>query len=797
MEWFLKSIGVTDDLVQNIDQAQLAFQRPLVLWLGLLFVIPAAYFIYRRQRDNLASVPKRFRIALSVTRVLVLLLLVVVLAGPYLSFDEEVSKKPIVAVMLDGSQSMQLLAGPYASDEKLVSLATATGLDVSEGQIDVETRQQLLDMSRAELINAAMSIAYEPTLKPLEEDFDVRYYGFARQPLPVTFEESETPTAKLMSEGSATSQIGEAVYHVLDEAAGTPVSGILLFSDGQNTGGRSPSQAARAAADVNTPIIAMPLGSGERIKDVSIVDVYTSGLVAVGDMVGVNVTLESVGFDNFPVKVELKDGDEILDVKDVVVRDSEQHQVELTFEAAHAGDRYLTIHVPPPAEEVEQLHANNSDTAFVHVSEEKIRVLLLDGRPRWDFRFVKNAIRRDNGVGGRTEDQADVVVETEWRRLPDEMKSTLLPQTVQEWSRYHTVILGDVTPNLFNDAMQESLIKAVREDGVGLIVASGTESMPHKYDATFHELLPVRLRQGLPGQEAPVYKPFRMELTPAGMIHEALRLYDDPGRNREVWAEMPPYYWSAAVERPAPGATVLAANPSVTSRYGKMPLIAYHYAGDGKVMFVGTDSTWLWRQNVGDRFFYKFWGQAIRFVARTEEEDLQKNSIEVRPVRAQPGEAAAIELMAFHATGEADEAESKVITLLGPQGRMDLELTRDNTRPGRFTGEFTPSEPGVHRLAYQPSDGEAVEATLQVLISPEEYRHPNLNRPALELLANTTGGDVVELTDLATIPEKLNGEIELKQRHREASIWDNWLMLGLLMLIYCVDVGIRRLIGLS
>ena len=54
-------------------------------------------------------------------------------------------------------------------------------------------------------------------------------------------------------------------------------------------------------------------------------------------------------------------------------------------------------------------------------------------------------------------------------------------------------------------------------------------------------------------------------------------------------------------------------------------------------MFVGTDSTWLWRQNVGDRFFYKFWGQAIRFVGRTEDAGNKKSWIEVKPVRAAAG----------------------------------------------------------------------------------------------------------------------------------------------------------------
>src|SRR5213078_2914143 len=91
-------------------------------------------------------------------------------------------------------------------------------------------------------------------------------------------------------------------------------------------------------------------------------------------------------------------------------------------------------------------------------------------------------------------------------------------------------------------------------------------------------------------------------------------------------------------------------NP-VPGAAGKQPLVAYHYAGQGKVFFVGTDATFLWRQNVGDRFFYKFWGQAIRFVARRDKNEAKKSWLEVRPIRAQPGEQATVELMAVAPDG--------------------------------------------------------------------------------------------------------------------------------------------------
>ncbi|MEO8495886.1 MAG: hypothetical protein ABI614_12495, partial [Planctomycetota bacterium] len=720
-----------------------------------------------------------------------------------------ITKRPIVAILFDESQSMNLPAGPFASDEEMLAVAVAEGHEIKEakegeaskeGGIAPELKQSLAKLSRSAVARSLVRQADESLLKPLREEHDIRFYHFSRQPSGFTFasgNEQAAPQEASAGDGAAT-YIGDAIDHVLEEAAGQQVVAMLVLSDGQNTGGASPAQAARAASEVGTKIFAAPLGAVERLPDVSIVDVYTSGLVAIGDTVSVHVTIESHGFDGRPITVELKDGDQVLATQQVSAHDAEHQHVELTFEAERVGPRYLTVNVPPQPEEVEQLRANNTDSALVRISEEKIRVLLIDGRPRWDFRFVKNAIRRDNGLAGRGEaEMPDVLVETEWMRLPSEQRAGKLPQSVDEFAEYHTIILGDVSPELLTAEVVELISQAVRERGVGLVVAAGTQSMPHRFDAKFQELLPVRMRAGAAGVEAPVYEPYEIQVTADGLVHETMRLYDDPGRNNRVWINMPPYYWCAAAEQPAPAATVLAWNPKLEGRFGKTPLIAFHYAGDGKVMFIGTDSTWAWRQNVGDRFFYKFWGQAIRFVARRDETAGNKSFIEVRPVRAQPGEEAQIELMAYDAEGMPLTMPTRELALLLPGSRETIELKADTAKAGLYTGTFTPETPGVHRLAYQPPDGgPAVEATLQVLTAPEEFRHPNVNRPTLELLASATGGEVLKLSELATIANKIEGKAELKSLHREATLWDNWLTLAVLICVYSLDVGMRRVMGL-
>ncbi len=804
IKWFLTTIGVGDELLVRLDQAVLAVQRPGLLWVGLALLVPVGWFIIQRQRQNLAGIPGALRAALSATRIAVVGLLVVVLAGPYLKVDYQIDKRPIVALLFDQSQSMQLPAGPFEDNAEAVKVAQAAGYLTSPGQgiggqPDPETRKALNQVGRTKLAQTVVKASVKTLTEPLAEKFDVRYYAFSRQPESLGVDAAHPVFPEPPTPGGSSTQIGDALGRVFDDAAGRPIAGMFLFSDGQNTGGRSPAEAGSVAARLGAPLYAVPTGTATRLKDVAIVDVFTSGLVALGDTARIAVTVESQGFDARPVKVELRDGDKVLATKDLTLHDTEQQKIDLTFEAKEPGAKYLTVAIPPLPEEPEHLKANNTDVAFVRVSEEKVRVLVIDGLPRWDFRFLKNALRRDHGIGGRTnKDQPDVVLESELRRQPAEAKDKALPANVDELADYHTIILGDASPALLTPAFVTMLADAVRDKGVGLIVEAGPRFMPQGLDERLRELLPVRLRASAGGLDAPVYKPFQLELSPDGSVHEVMRLYDDPGRNQNAWSQMHPYYWCAAVERPAPAASVLAWNPSVEGRYGKLPLIAHHYAGRGKVLFVGTDSTWTWRQNVGDRFFYKFWGQGVRFVARRDTKGAQKSWIEVRPVRAQPGEEAQIELMAIGTDGTPRTERTLSIQLSGVGTPGSLELTADPATKGRYTGRFTPQSMGDYLLSYNPGDGTpAVEAKLRVMAAPEEMRHPNVNRPALDLLASATGGRVVELDDLASVVPGLKGESKLTQIHREATLWDNWLTLVVLISIYSLDVALRRLAGLS
>ncbi|MGH7222152.1 MAG: hypothetical protein ACRELF_02895, partial [Gemmataceae bacterium] len=142
--------------------------------------------------------------------------------------------------------------------------------------------------------------------------------------------------------------------------------------------------------------------------------------------------------------------------------------------------------------------------------------------------------------------------------------------------------------------------------------------------------------------------------------------------------------------------------------------------------------------------------------------------------------------------------DTQAVRIQGGGSATTVELTADPAVKGRYTGKFTPSRAGEYRVAYNPSGAaDPVEARLRVTVAPEELRQPNVNRPALEQWANASGGQMIELPGLATIADRLQGESKFVEFHREVSLWDNGLTLAILIFLYSLDVGLRRLVGLS
>lgn len=791
-----RAAGIGHELASRVDAVEWHWARPWVAWIGFALLLPAGWWICRRHAERLPWLGPRLRRVLDVCRLGVLAILVFVLAGPFIRLDERVVERPVVAVVVDESASMELPVGRLPASS-LPAVAAALGREAPQGEAAVETLSESIGrMTREEFLSALEAARPGGILGEAASGFEVRRYAVARRPRRADSEANAAPADR------SDTALGEAIGMALDDASDRVVGGIVLLTDGRSTTGIDPLEAVRRAAEASggqprAPVISVPIGAADPPVDIAVAEVLVAPEVAIDDTVSVAATILSSGLARREVSVELVAGGAVAATADLVLREGRQ-VVALPWQASAAGTTLLTVRVKPEPEEITT--TNNALDAPVEVSSRKVKTLVVDAAPRWDLRFLDHALRRDSGFEPTVALVGAGVGSTEG--------FAGMPRSAEEWARYDLVVLGDVAAADLPITSQEALVDAVQDRGVGVVFQPGGEHLPHDYSgAPLERLFPVEIDREAAGGAGTVesadFKPFRMRVTARGAMHPAFAISGDAAGNRAAWSGMPPFFRVAAARVAAPAATVLAEvdRPAGMAGDGPVPLVVEAPSGRGRVAWIGTEETFRWRRNVGDALFWRFWGQALRSVARRDDRPFDADWLVVTPARCEPGASVFVELNVVDDRGRPVEAASQTVVLRGEAGggadaapRIEL---RPAGRPGLYQGSFVTRSAGRLRVTLERRGKGALATDLVVAEPTREGASPAVDRETLRALADLSGGAVVEAGDLAAIPDRLASRVVETRRRLDDDVWDTWPVLSLLVGLYCLDIGIRRLSGLS
>jgi hypothetical protein len=259
---------------------------------------------------------------------------------------------------------------------------------------------------------------------------------------------------------------------------------------------------------------------------------------------------------------------------------------------------------------------------------------------------------------------------------------------------------------------------------------------------------------------------------------------------------MPAFFRAAAATGPKPSATVLAEVDAPASR-GAIVLMAEAPVGNGRVVWIGTDETFRWRRNVGDSMFWRFWGQALRSAARRDDRAPDANWLVVTPGRCEPDSPVLVELNLVDESKKPVEAALQKVALTPPGAAQAVAIElRPAGRAGLYAGTFTPDSAGRHGVRHG-ADAAGLSAECVVSEPSRERAQAGVDREALRSLADLSGGEVIEMAEFSKIPSKLKKTVVEARTSLEDEIWDTWPVLLLLLSLYCLDVGIRRLSGSS
>src|SRR5690606_20319758 len=111
---------------------------------------------------------------------------------------------------------------------------------------------------------------------------------------------------------------------------------------------------------------------------------------------------------------------------------------------------------------------------------EQIKVLLVQGYPNYEFRYLKHMLERDSTIELKTVlQEADL----EYAEL-DSTALRVFPVRREELYEFDVVIFGDVNPTYLSTNVMANLHDFVEEKGGGVAFIAGPRFMPLSYGGT-------------------------------------------------------------------------------------------------------------------------------------------------------------------------------------------------------------------------------------------------------------------------------------------------------------------------
>jgi hypothetical protein len=588
------------------------------------------------------------------------------------------------------------------------------------------------------------------------------------------------------------------LYGPLAQLAGqeTNLRGVVLLSDGDWNEGPPPIEAASRLRLRGVPVFVVPVGSAVRLPDVELLSLDAPTFGVVGKAVRVPFTINSSMPRDYDTTVTLKTSDGETVTKEVRVAPMGRTNQFIEWKPESIGDYTVTLTVPLHPEET--LPDNNELTAPIAIRQEQLRVLLVESTPRWEYRYLRNALSRDPGV-----QLSCLLLHPGLSKVgggsSDYIKS--FPSGLDELGQYDVVFLGDV--GIEDGQLTAEQCRLLR--GVVEHQASGLVFMPGLHgrqlsllDSELDDLYPVTLDAAQPGGWGS-RTPSQFALTETGRRSLLTRLADTQEENLEVWEGLPGFQWYAPVLRARAGSEVLCVHKDVANQYGRLPLVATRTFGAGKVLFMGTDGAWRWRKGVEDRYHYRFWGQVVRWMAYAR--NMAKGEtmrLYHAPDQPQLRQNVVLRATVMDHGGEPVQRGDVTARIVAPSGRgQSIRLTSTGEEWGAYTATYAAAEPGEHRVTLACAQ---TEATLESTFFVHGELAERIGQPArpevLEEIARITCGRVLDVDQLDNVVQAVTALPQPPATLRRVQLWSHPLMVAMLTGLLGVFWVGRKMVGL-
>jgi len=693
---------------QSIDSLTIEWTHGAVVALSLIVAaIIFSVYLYRSEK----KLPKSRRIIMTVCQGLALLVLIVIFLGPFAKITKSSSYKRNMLVLVDSSSSMS--TEDKRSAETIEDAARALGEIKTDENFDIsqanELQTKITSPSRIALAKATLE--NNNIVTQLGEKFNVSAFSFDSQLKPIEEEESDTNNSDSDQEvsrplkfdfeatGSSTA-IGSAMNEAVGKFAGREVAGVLVLSDFISVKGKDPVESAKLYSDKNIPIHTINFGLPSP-PDIHVRKIIGPDVVFKGDRVPLRAQIESKGYNDRTVDITLKIDGTDQPAQQVKLKDGVQF-VELIFVPdQESGTVELEVSATPFNDETTD--KNNSSTHSVRILDEKIKVLYVEGIPRWEFRYLRWVLLRDPRLDVKflMTQGVPALAGSSPRHIGT------LPTNKEDLFKYDLIILGDVPSGYFSNEQIELMDELVKERGGSLMMLAGPIAAPTSYkDTIIADVLPVKIGAG---SWNPVVNGTHPIVTPAGRLSQSTSLSLSDDTTDRIWQKVNRMHQLPPLDGAKSGATILLSHSGSPEGFDQYPLVAWHRYGTGKSLFVGTEDLWRMRLEVGDRYHARFWSQTIQFLTLSRLLG-QNKQITIETDRSSFSEGDTVQIYAnvltesFEPVTDIDQYTVLIEPKGSPDSSAEIQLNPVAGTDGLFSGSYVAGKDGFYVLKASPSD---------------------------------------------------------------------------------------------